>query len=261
MQSPAALWRTAACAVAMAACAAPLLGGCNRGDAVEAERAAERARAAELERRLSTVERAAQALQARGALDTQAVARELLARGKDAGLLGPAGPPGPAGEPGPVGAAGAVGAAGPPGPVGVEGPPGARGNAGPPGPEGPQGVQGLQGPQGVQGPQGPQGPKGPVGPAGAYASKGDVVRRESRITVGAQLTATVIASCDRAGDLLIAGGCHAEPPWMAQLTATRPLALTDPAAAASWRCDLRNTSPAQAIEAIAEIYCARPSAN
>ena len=111
----------------------------------------------------------------------------------------------------------------------------------------------------MQGPQGPQGPKGPPGPAGAYAGKSDVVRRESRLAVGPGLTVTVVASCDRAADLVIAGGCYADPAWMAQLTASRPLALADPASAASWRCDLRNQSPGATIEAVAEVYCVRPA--
>ena len=162
------------------------------------------------------------AIERRGAVDTAAVATDLLARGKDAGISGPAGPPGP------------------------------------PGPEGPQGIQGLQGPQGLQGAQGAQGPKGPPGPAAAYASKQDIQRKESRISVGAGLIATAVASCDRAVDLLVTGGCYADPQWMAQLVATRPLAMTDGASASSWRCDYRNTSPSTTIEVVAEVYCVRP---
>src|SRR5262245_15605819 len=124
-------------------------------------------------------------LEQRGELDVAKVSQVLLARGKAAGLEGPLGPPGPQGPLGPVGPPGPGGI----GPIGPEGPRGAKGDPGPPGPEGPQGVQGLQGPQGLQGTQGAQGPKGPPGPAAAYGQKGDIQRKESRISVGAGLVA------------------------------------------------------------------------
>ena len=44
---------------------------------------------------------------------------------------------------------------------------------------------------------------------------------------------------------------------MAQLVASRPLAITDAATPASWRCDYRNTSPTSTIEIVAEVYCVR----
>ena len=194
------------------------------------------------------------AIEHRGAVATQAVAAELLAKGKAAGLSGPPGPPGPSGPPGPPGPLGPAGV----GPAGPEGPRGAKGDPGPAGPEGPQGIQGLQGAQGIQGPQGAQGPKGPPGPAAAYANKQDIQRKESRISVGPSLVATAVASCDRAGDLLVTGGCYADPQWMAQLVAARPLAMTDGGSASSWRCDYRNTSPSSTIEVVAEVYCVRP---
>jgi hypothetical protein len=186
--------------------------------------------------------------------DAKLVAGELLARGKEAGLSGPPGPPGPRGPDGPPGPPGPAGV-GPPGP---EGPRGAKGDPGPPGPEGAQGVQGLQGAQGIQGPAGVAGPKGPPGPASTYAHKHDLSRREARISVGPGLVATAVASCERAVDLLVTGGCYADPQWMAQLVAARPLAMADGAAAASWRCDYRNTSPSTTIEVVAEVYCVRP---
>lgn len=194
------------------------------------------------------------AIEKRGDIDATKVAGELLAKGKDFHLEGP---PGPAGPPGPEGPAGPVGPAGT-GPAGPEGPRGAKGDPGPPGPEGPQGVQGQQGPQGLQGPQGPQGPKGPPGPSSSYGNKGDIVRKEARISVGAGLVATAIASCERAADLLVTGGCYADPQWMAQLVAARPLGMADAASPASWRCDYRNTSPSSTIEVVAEAYCVRP---
>jgi hypothetical protein len=110
----------------------------------------------------------------------------------------------------------------------------------------------------VQGPQGAQGPKGPPGPAAAYGNKQDIERREARISVGAGQIATAVASCGRAIDLLVTGGCYADPQWMAQLVAARPLAVTDGASPASWRCDYRNTSPSSTIEVVAEVYCVRP---
>ena len=201
----------------------------------------------ELVARLGEVERSR-------VVDAKTVAGELLARGKTAGLSGPPGPPGPRGPDGVAGPPGPAGV-GPPGP---EGPRGAKGDPGPPGPEGPQGVQGLQGAQGIQGPAGVAGPKGPPGPASTYAQKPDLLRRESRISVGAGLVATAVASCERAADLLVTGGCYADPQWMAQLVAARPLAMTDGGAAASWRCDYRNTSPSSTIEVVAEVYCVRP---
>lgn len=194
------------------------------------------------------------AIEKRGEADIPRIAQELLAKGKAAGLEGPPGPPGPRGDQGPPGPAGPGGI----GPIGPEGPRGPKGDPGPPGPEGPQGNQGLQGAQGIQGQQGVPGPKGPAGPPGAYAQKTDITRKESRISVGPGLVATAVASCERAADLLITGGCYADPQWMAQLIAARPVAMTDGAAPASWRCDYRNTSPGTTIEVVAEVYCVRP---
>lgn len=194
------------------------------------------------------------AVEKRGAVDAKRVSDELLARGKAAGVFGPDGPVGPPGPPGPQGPPGPFGL----GPQGPEGARGAKGDPGPPGPEGAQGVQGLQGAQGNQGQQGNPGPKGPPGPAAAYANKTDIIRKESRISVGAGLVATAIANCERSQDLLVTGGCYADPQWMAQLVAARPIAMNDGAAAASWRCDYRNTSPSTTIEVVAEVYCVRP---
>ena len=194
------------------------------------------------------------AIERRGELDIKRVSNELLARGSASGLSGPLGPPGPLGPVGPAGPPGPAGI----GPIGPEGPRGAKGDPGPPGPEGPQGIQGLQGAQGLQGQQGTQGPKGPPGPAGTYNAKGDLQRKEQRISVGPTLVATAVASCDRAADLLVTGGCYADPQWMAQLVAARPVAMTDGANAAAWRCDYRNTSPTSTIEVVAEAYCVRP---
>ena len=188
------------------------------------------------------------ALEQRGSADVRAIASELLARGKAAGLGGPPGPPGPQGPEGPPGPIGPGGT----GPSGPEGPRGAKGDPGPAGPDGPQGIQGLQGPQG------PQGPKGPPGPAAAYAIKSDITRREQRVSVAGGLTATVVASCERAADLLVTGGCFADPQWLAQLVAARPVAMTDGATASSWRCDYKNASPTTTVEIVAEVYCVRP---
>jgi hypothetical protein len=205
------------------------------------------ARVGEHDRRLGTIEQ-------RGVVDTNTVAAELLAKGSAAGLTGPAGPLGPAGPPGPPGPMGPAGV-GPMGPAGERGP---KGDPGPAGPEGPQGIQGLQGAQGIQGQQGAQGPKGPPGPPGAYGNKTDLVRKENRISVGAGLVATAVAPCDRASDLLVTGGCYADPQWMAQLVASRPVAMTDSTNPAAWRCDYKNTSPSSTIEVVAEAYCVKP---
>jgi hypothetical protein len=221
--------------------------GCRANDPDGADRAALGARVDDHDRRLGTIEQ-------RGAIDVRRVADELLARGSASGLSGPPGPPGPLGPAGPVGPPGPGGI----GPIGPEGPRGARGDPGPPGPEGPQGIQGLQGAQGLQGQQGAQGPKGPPGPASTYNAKSDLQRKEQRVSVGPALVATAVASCDRAADLLVTGGCYADPQWMAQLVAARPIAITDGAIAAAWRCDYRNTSPSSTIEVVAEVYCVRP---
>ena len=63
--------------------------------------------------------------------------------------------------------------------------------------------------------------------AGAYGQKSDLARKEARVSVGGGLVATAVASCDRAQDLLVTGGCYADPQWLAQLVATRPVAMTD----------------------------------
>jgi hypothetical protein len=234
--------------IAAAACRAGDLE--DRVERVDQKAASAARRGDDHEARLTAIEK-------RGAIDVHAVAGELLAGGKDAGIEGPPGapggdgPPGPAGPPGPVGPTG-VGSAGP------EGPRGPKGDPGPLGPDGPQGIQGLQGPQGLQGTQGAQGPKGPPGPAAAYANKLDIQRKEARISVAAGQVATAVASCDRAIDLVVTGGCYADPQWMAQLVAARPLAMTDAASPSSWRCDYRNTSPSTTIEVVAEVYCVRP---
>jgi hypothetical protein len=220
--------------------------GCRESD-LEQRVADQSKKLDEQQTRIGTIER-------KGDVDAVKVAGELLAKGKEYKLEGPPGPPGPQGVEGPPGPIGPGGV----GPAGPEGPRGAKGDPGPPGPEGAQGVQGQQGPQGLQGPQGPQGPKGPPGPSAAYGNKTDIVRKEARISVGAGLVATAVASCDRAADLLVTGGCYADPQWMAQLVAARPVSMTDAAAPSSWRCDYRNTSPSSTIEVVAEAYCVRP---
>jgi hypothetical protein len=202
----------------------------------------------ELDRRVRTIE-----VEGAG-VDVERVARELASVGQDAGLHGPVGPMGP---PGPVGPPGPPGPEGPQGPQGPHGPPGARGERGVPGPPGAQGIQGLQGPQGLQGTQGAQGPEGPAGPPGAYASKEDLERREQRIVVSAGLVASAVVSCQRPTDLVITGGCSADPMWMAQLINAQPFGMTDQRTAGGWRCDYRNTSGAKSIEVLAEVYCVR----
>ena len=88
--------------------------------------------------------------------------------------------------------------------------------------------------------------------------KTDLARREHRVSVGAGLVATAVAACERASDLLVTGGCYADPQWMAQLVASRAVAMTDAAHPAAWRCDYKNTSPGSTIEIVAEAYCVRP---
>jgi hypothetical protein len=210
----------------------------------------------DLEKRLLAAEQRLTAIENGGTkIDIHRVAGEIWDRGRDAGLSGP---PGELGPPGPIGPAGPVGPVGGNGPPGPEGPAGPSGPPGPPGPEGAQGVPGLQGPQGVQGQQGPKGPNGPPGPAGAYAGKRDVIRHEQRVSADPGLVVSAVATCDKNAELVVAGGCYADPMWMAQLIATRPLSLGDLSQQAGWRCDYRNASPSSTIEVIAEVYCVRP---
>jgi uncharacterized protein CbrC (UPF0167 family) len=81
------------------------------------------------------------------------------------------------------------------------------------------------------------------------------VRREARVSVGPGQVASVVATCERARELVITGGCYADPMWVAELVAARPVGITDGDAASSWRCDYRNTSTRQTIEVVAEVYC------
>jgi len=204
-----------------------------------------RADVADLEARVRAIER-------RGSIDVARVSAELLAGGRDAGIEGPPGPAGPMGLqglPGPIGPEGPVG---PPGPLG---PPGQRGESGPPGPQGEQGVQGPQGTQGLQGIQGPQGVRGPPGPPGGYSAKEDLLRRETKVTVAPGLVASAVVKCDHISDMLVTGGCSAEPIWLGQLLSARPFGSQDPRVEAGWRCDYRNVGTSQQITVTAEVFC------
>lgn len=184
--------------------------------------------------------------------NAQAVDRiaQLAADGGVAGIPGPGGPIGPRGETGPKGE---LGPQGPPGPGGP------KGDRGPPGPGGPQGIQGLQGPQGLQGTQGTQGPAGPAGPPGSYANKPDAVRRAGKVSLAPGNAGTAVARCDRPTDVIVGGGCTADPIWRAQLLGTKPFRLNNDADRAGWQCDYRNTSTTAEIEVTAEVYCAAAS--
>ncbi len=199
----------------------------------------------EHESRLAAIER-------QRSIDVGRVSAELLARGRDAGLEGPQGPPGPIGLQGPPGPRGPEGPPGPPGPLG---PPGARGETGSQGPQGEQGVTGPQGNPGVQGMQGPAGPRGPVGPAGSYSSKEDLLRRETRVTVAPGLVASAVVKCDHISDMVVTGGCYAEPIWLGQLLSARPFGAQDPRVEAGWRCDFKNVGTTQQITVTAEVFC------
>ncbi len=208
---------------------------------------------ARLRAKLTATEQRIASLEAQARVDVTAVAGELARVGRDAGLHGPPGPPGPIG---PQGLVGEPGPPGPPGDRGPLGPVGPRGESGPQGPRGPQGLQGLQGPQGIQGPQGPAGPQGVRGPSSSYSDKEDVVRREARVSVAAGIAASAVATCDHDSDLVIAGGCSADPMWMAQLINAKPFGMTSARSKGGWRCDYRNTSPKNEIEIVAEVFCA-----
>ena len=207
----------------------------------------------QLELKLRAAEERIATLEAQKGVDVAAVSTELARVGRDAGLHGPMGPQGPQGLQGPPGGPGDLG---PPGDRGPLGPVGPRGETGPQGAVGPQGIQGLQGPQGIQGPQGAAGPQGVRGPSGSYSDKADVVRREARVSVAAGIAASAVASCDHDSDLVIAGGCSADPMWMAELINAKPFGMTSARTKGGWRCDYRNTSPKSEIEIEAEVFCA-----
>lgn len=201
---------------------------------------------------ITVVDERLKVIEARGKVDVDAVSRELAALGPEAGLhgpLGPAGPMGLRGDPGPKGDPGPVG------PQGPEGPPGPQGPPGPLGPRGDQGVQGREGPQGVQGVQGQAGPRGDPGPPGAYAQKQSLIRREAKVSVGPGLVASAVVKCDRARDLIVTGGCSADPMWLGQLINALPFSMQDPRTPGGWRCDYRNTGEKQSIEVMVEVYC------
>ena len=136
------------------------------------------------------------------------------------GLAGPAGPPGP---PGPMGPAGV----GPPGPAGERG---AERRSGPAGPRRPARHPGPAGRARHSRPAGRARPERSARPRRRVRSQDAIsCARRIAISVGAGLVATAVASCDRASDLLVTGGCYADPQWMAQLVASRPVAMTDSA--------------------------------
>jgi hypothetical protein len=66
-----------------------------------------------------------------------------------------------------------------------------------------------------------------------------------------------VARCDDITELVVIGGCGAEPMWRAQLMSSRPFAVTDSANAAGWTCTARNTSEKTELELVAEVYCAK----
>jgi len=208
-------------------------------------------RVRELEARLSTIETDGTPVNARR------IASELAAIGKDAGIEGPPGPAGSAGPPGPPGPPGDPGPQGDRGDTGPPGPPGRQGAQGPRGAQGLQGVDGIQGPRGIQGQTGAQGPAGPPGPPGAIGSKADLVRRDGRIDVAPGLTATALAKCDHPTEIVVTGGCSAEPMWRAQLLGSKPFGATDQTIAGGWSCTGRNVSDKAKLELIAEVYCAQ----
>jgi hypothetical protein len=66
-----------------------------------------------------------------------------------------------------------------------------------------------------------------------------------------------VAKCDKKTDLVVAGGCSADPMWLALLINSKPFGMTDPRVLAGWRCDYRNSSEETSVEIQAEVYCAR----
>ena len=124
------------------------------------------------------------------------------------------------------------------------------------GKDGPKGATGQRGLTGRAGPQGPQGPAGPNGPSSVYGSKNDLSRRESRMDVAAGSAASAIAYCERTSDLLIHGGCAAQPMWRVHLLSSLPIAAHNKNVKAGWQCDVRNTSADKSVFVTAVAYCA-----
>ncbi len=81
------------------------------------------------------------------------------------------------------------------------------------------------------------------------------MRRSSRVSVGAGLVASAVVSCDRSSDLVLTGGCQADPMWLGQLINATPFGIQSPRQPGGWRCDYRNASTKQALEITAEVYC------
>lgn len=154
-----------------------------------------------------------------------------------------------------AGAAGKPGAPGPAGPAGPVGPAGEAGATGLSGQPGGQGPRGLQGPPGVQGVPGPRGVQGLAGPPGTYGARAQLYRASGRLTLSAGLNGAVVATCRKTTDLLISGGCAAEPPWLGALGRTSAVDLATKDRAAGWRCEFRNLSATRAITINAAAYC------
>ncbi len=85
------------------------------------------------------------------------------------------------------------------------------------------------------------------------------MRRAHTVTVAAGLVASVVTRCDRATDVVITGGCTADPMWLGQLINAKPFGMTDTRVQAGWRCDYRNAGTKTSISVTAEVYCARPA--
>ena len=179
------------------------------------------------------------------------------------GSTGTEGPAGPAGATGPQGAAGIAGAMGPTGPAGAAGAPGA---AGPAGDTGPQGAAGPAGPAGVAG-IGVPGPAGPTGPAGVASTidrrKIYVVEVLANVTqYNANLqeagNAAAVANCSGPNDILLHGGCIADPSifkWsggvFAGPTTVGVAGVVVPTTPMGWKCDGYTWSSGFAVAATA----------
>ena len=106
---------------------------------------------------------------------------------------------------------------------------------------GPAGHTGAAGPTG---PVGPTGPKGDTGLTGASGPVNVVIRIGAATAVAASGSATASADCD-AGEMATGGGFFSQVD--VQVTASRPVPLTDGAQATGWQATVKNTTASSAF--------------
>jgi hypothetical protein len=89
-------------------------------------------------------------------------------------------------------------------------------------------------------------------------AKEDLQHHEARIQVGPGLVGSAVAKCPHPTDIIVIGGCSANPMWRAALVASSPFSASNTSSQAGWRCDYRNQSSESEITVTADLWCARP---